>query len=124
MTKKTTIALASAAALFAGGWWMRTDADTPQHRVPKSPNGNLVVELCDGETSAEVPGVKDGGSLNREQAQSVSDQLMTEWRRKNPSARWDDAVQVAASKGQGEGGSAAPAEKKPAGVKAEPARQD
>ena len=129
MRKTTTIAIASAAVLLAGGWWVRSGAESPRHPVHKSANGNLVVELCDGETSAEVVGVKEGEAMTRDQAQKVSDHLMAEWRRKNPSARWDDApVQVAAAsdekKGSGkEGGSAAPAENKPAGVKEEPADQ-
>ncbi len=126
MRKKTTIVVASAAALLAGGWWVRSGAEMPRHAVPKSANGNLVVELCDGETAAEVVGVKEGESMSRAQAQQVSDELMAEWRRKNPSARWDEAVAVAASEksDKSEGGSAAPAEKKPAGVKSEPAKQE
>ena len=124
--RKTTIVLVAAGALLLGGLWMKSSAESPKHNVPKSANGNLVVELCDGETSAEVVGVKEGGTMTRDQAQKVSDQLMAEWRRKNPSARWDEAVAVAAAdkeKGAKEGGSAASAEKKPAGAKEEE-RQD
>lgn len=62
----------------------------PQHPVPTSKEGNLVVGLCDGETSLEVKGVKEGGRMSREQAQQVTGALMEEWRRKNPDANWDD----------------------------------
>ena len=32
----------------------------PKHQVPKSKDGNLVVGMCDGKTSLEVAGVKEG----------------------------------------------------------------
>jgi thiosulfate dehydrogenase len=62
----------------------------PRHKVPVSKEGNLVVGLCDGETSMEVKGVKEGGAMTRAQALEVSEALMAEWRRKNPGANWDD----------------------------------
>lgn len=62
--------------------------ELPHHHVPPSPTGNLVVALCDGETSIEVPGKRPGDTLSREQAQRVADTLMSEWRRKHPSAEW------------------------------------
>ena len=61
----------------------------PKHKLSRSASGNVVVGLCDGETSVEVKGVKPGQAMTRTQAQSVADELMTEWRRKNPNARWD-----------------------------------
>ncbi|MDY7227825.1 c-type cytochrome [Hyalangium rubrum] len=64
----------------------------PQHQVPTSKDGNLVVGLCDGETSMEVKGVKEGGKMSRDQALAVTGALMTEWRRKNPRANWDDVA--------------------------------
>ena len=125
---KATIAVVTAGGfLLGGGWWMRSHAEPPRHPIAKSANGNLVVQLCDGETAAEVAGVKEGDTLSRTQAQQVSDQLMAEWRRKNPSAHWDDAVDVAAAsdaKDRAQGGSAAPAEKKPAGAKSDPEKQN
>lgn len=99
-SKKTVmaVALGSALALFGGGWLVSSHAEGPvRHAVPKSADGNLVVELCDGETAAEVPGVKEGAALTRAQAQEVSDRLMAQWRRKNPNASWDDATRVAAA---------------------------
>jgi len=121
MKRRTTIAATSALALLAGGLAIRSRAESPHHPVPRSADGNLVVELCDGQTATEVPGVKEGETLTRGQAQEVSERLMTEWRRKNPSARWDEPVRVADAK---EGGSAAPAEKTPAGSKAETGTQE
>jgi thiosulfate dehydrogenase len=58
------------------------------HVLPISKDGNLVVGLCDGETSVEVAGMKPGDSMTREQGQQVADALMAEWRRKHPDADW------------------------------------
>src|SRR5690242_21812468 len=92
MTKTSGLVLGAALAVALGGGWLaRSHAEAPHHVVPPSSDGNLVVGLCDGVTSAEVPGVKDGERLTRAQAQAVSDQLMEEWRRKNPQADWGDA---------------------------------
>lgn len=66
--------------------------ELPHHHVPPSPTGNMVVALCDGETSIEVPGMKPGDTLSREQAQQVADALMSEWRRKHPDAEWVTAA--------------------------------
>ena len=73
----------------------RSRADSPEHVVPKSPTGNVVVALCDGETTAEMPGVKEGETPTHEQAQDVADRLMAEWRRKNPDTRWEEPVRLA-----------------------------
>ena len=73
----------------------RSRAERPDHSSPPSKSGNMVVVLCDGQTSAEIPGVREGEQPTRAQAQGVVDQLMAEWRRKNPDARWDDTVQLA-----------------------------
>jgi len=116
-----TIAAVSVVTLIGGGLAMRSRAESPRHPVPRSANGNLVVELCDGETAAEVEGVKDGESMTRAQAQRVSDELMAEWRRKHPDADWDEPVRVADNKS---GGSAAPAEKAPAGSRPESNTQE
>ena len=92
MRTRTAVVLSIAgASLAVGGWLGRSRADAPRHAVPASRDGNLVVTLCDGETSAEVPGVRPGERLPRDRAQALSDGLMAEWRRKNPEARWDVA---------------------------------
>ncbi|NVJ13440.1 cytochrome C [Myxococcus sp. AM010] len=70
-------------------------AEVKKHELPVSKDGNLVVGLCDGETSMEVKGVKAGQSLTRAQAQHVSGALMEEWLRKNPNAHWDPVPLVA-----------------------------
>ena len=88
---------AGAALLTAGGVAIAQNRTTnPTHDVPAaSANGNLVVGLCDGKTTAEVPGVKPGQSLTHTQAQDVSDRLMNDWKAKNPGANWQDAPKVA-----------------------------
>ncbi len=63
-------------------------SDLPHHQLPPSADGNLVVGLCDGETSIEVNGVKPGDQLTREQGQQIADTLMKEWRSKHPDAGW------------------------------------
>jgi hypothetical protein len=97
MTRKTIFALLAVSALAAAGAVLAgPDAGPPRHDAPPSKSGNVVVALCDGETIAEIPGVKEGETPTREQAQAVVDQLMSDWRTKNPNARWDDApVQLA-----------------------------
>lgn len=62
--------------------------DLLRHNVPSSKDGNLVVGLCDGETSVEVKGVKPGDPLTREQGQAIADALMKEWRQKHPDGGW------------------------------------
>lgn len=59
-----------------------------QHELPPSQHGDLVVGLCNGETSIEVSGVKPGEPMTRARAQKVADQLMAGWRRKHPDAEW------------------------------------
>jgi len=62
--------------------------EPPRHKVPPPRHGGTVVGLCDGQTATEVP-VAPGTSLSRDQAQKVSDELMAEWQRKHPEARWE-----------------------------------
>jgi hypothetical protein len=78
------IAAAVGGAVFAG-----SSTATPRHVVPPSKSGDVVVALCDGETTAEMTGVKEGETPTRAQAQDVADRLMAAWREKNPN-RWDD----------------------------------
>lgn len=71
--------------------------EAPQHQVPTSKDGNVVIALCDGQTTLEVQGVKDPARIDRKKGQEISDQLMAQWHRKNPQAAWDapPPVQVA-----------------------------
>ncbi len=91
-----------ALCIGAGGPALCGDG-APGHVLPVSRDGNLVVGLCDGETSIEVEGVKPGEPMTREQGQKVADALMTEWRRKHPDAEWvvADAGSAAAVAAQG-----------------------
>ncbi|WP_233261722.1 c-type cytochrome [Vitiosangium sp. GDMCC 1.1324] len=88
-------ALAALGLLSLGSAPVKKDAPPPQHQVPKSADGDVVIALCDGETTLEVEGVKDPAKIDRNQAQEISNQLMLQWRKKNPDARWDGPVTVA-----------------------------
>jgi thiosulfate dehydrogenase len=74
--------------------------DAPHHALPPSADGNLVVGLCDGETSIEVKGVKPGDQLTREQGQQIADALMKEWRQKHPDSGWVVAAVEGEAPGQ------------------------
>jgi hypothetical protein len=120
MTRKTILALLGVSALAAAGAVLAGSNDAPpRHDSPPSRNGNVVVALCDGETSAEIPGVKEGETPTREQAQAVVDRLMSDWRKKNPNARWEDApvrlAQVVNPQGMATPPATAPAAALPAG---------
>jgi thiosulfate dehydrogenase len=113
MRSRSLVLAASAVAIALGGTFAaRSGADAPRHDVPVAKDGNLVVALCDGETTMEVAGVKNGETMDRARAQAVSDALMQEWRRKNPGARWEDEpVRLAqANPGVAGPGGAAPGE--------------
>jgi thiosulfate dehydrogenase len=62
--------------------------DPPRHQLQASADGNLVVGLCDGETSLEVKGIKPGDQMTREQGQQIAAALMQEWRQRHPDAKW------------------------------------
>jgi len=79
--------LALALCIGSAGPVLAGDAQ-PGHVLPISKDGNLVVGLCDGETSIEVTGVKPGDPMTHEQGQKVADALMSDWRRKHPEAEW------------------------------------
>jgi len=92
---RTNAFLAVLAALALGdGAVHRRSAAEPRHDAPPSATGDAVVTLCDGETSAEIPGVKEGERPTRAQAQAVVGELMAAWRQKHPEARWDVAQAV------------------------------
>lgn len=55
-----------------------------KHQLPASKEGNLVVGMCDGETSVEVGGIKANQPLSAEEGRRVADRLMNQWRVKNP----------------------------------------
>ncbi len=66
---------------------------TPKHAPPPAQSGGTVVQLCDGETSVEID-----GEMTDAKARAASAELMRQWRKKNPDARWDDRVAQAPSK--------------------------
>jgi thiosulfate dehydrogenase len=105
MRLSCTVALGLGLGLGAAGPALAGE-DQPRHALPPSQNGDLVVGLCDGETSIEVSGVKPGDPMTREQAQKIADALMQEWRRKHPDSEWQ--VAAAESPGGPSGAAAAP----------------
>jgi hypothetical protein len=75
-------------------------SDVPRHQLTPSPEGNLVVGLCDGETSIEVKGVKPGDPMTREQGQKIAGALMQQWRQKHQDAEWVVAAAEPPAEGQ------------------------
>jgi thiosulfate dehydrogenase len=67
----------------------RADANAiAAHRIPQAADGAVVVQLCDGVTTAEVKGLKPGQRMSRAQALDVTRRLMAEWQRKHPDQHW------------------------------------
>jgi len=115
--------LAAVAAISSGVIRSYSRAEAPRHDAPRSPSGNVVVALCDGETTAEIAGVKEGETPTQAQAQAVAAQLMAEWERKNP-GRWEVAQAVQPPEGrQGAERSAEEAPPKPAPTPGQAAAQ-
>jgi hypothetical protein len=69
----------------------------PAHQTGTPSDGGVVVELCDGVTKMEVPGLKPGQAMSHAQALAVTQSLMTAWKRKHPDQQW----QVAQESGAG-----------------------
>lgn len=87
MTKQAFL-MGGAAIAAAVATYALADTPTKTHNPPPpSKPGATVVELCDGETSVEID-----GTLTPDKARAASAQLMRDWRKKNPNARWDDRV--------------------------------
>jgi len=58
---------------------------------PAGGPGSVSVTLCDGKTQMEVPGLRAGERLNREQAQQVAGLFLARWREANPGVSWQIA---------------------------------
>ena len=73
MTRRSGfLVLLAVAIALAVAMRSRSRADAPQHVVPPSKSGDMVVGLCDGVTTAEIPGVKEGQMPTKAQAQDVA----------------------------------------------------
>lgn len=70
--------------LYQGVHAHQQDAKLPKHQEASGDGKHLVVQLCDGQTSLEVPGVRSSERLTPDEAQKVSDQLMSLWMAKQP----------------------------------------
>ena len=69
--------LFSAGAVFFQG--ANAQQQEPKHPSVPTDGKEMVVQLCDGETSTKVKGVRPDERLTPEQAQSVSNELMRMW---------------------------------------------
>ncbi len=111
MRKAYAVAAAAVIGASVGGAAL---AQGIRHRLPAAKDGDLVVGLCDGETSVVVPGAKDGSGLSRGQAQSVSDALMAQWKRAHPGSGWEEEERLAqAGPPRAQGAPTAPASAPP-----------
>src|SRR4051812_37938273 len=90
VTNRALVLSCAVAFVSAGGF---ATEPTPHHRLPKS--DQLVVGLCDGETSVAVAGKKPNEHLTRREARDVSDKLMTEWKKKHPGSGWEKEERLA-----------------------------
>lgn len=83
--KRGLIKLGIIAACVIGGLTVyknvqaQQGASLPQHQPASTDGKNMVVQLCDGVTNLELPGVKPGERLTPEQAQDASNRLMQMW---------------------------------------------
>ncbi len=96
--------LFAVAALLAGGLIYYRGAlgqqqpESPKHPTVPTDGKELVVQLCDGETYTRVKGVRPDERLSPEQAQAVSNELMTKWMAKvDPAAAavWKKEISAA-----------------------------
>lgn len=97
--QRRVLVLSSVLVFGTAGVAIAANPQVRQHVLPRSASGDLVVGLCDGETTVEVKGVKVGQGLSRDRAQGVADELMGAWKKKNPSAgaSWDSENLLAAN---------------------------
>jgi thiosulfate dehydrogenase len=106
MTRRRGLLVISAGTLLCGAvylpWHLHAAPDPlPRHVLPAPAAGGVVVGLCDGETSIEVPWLKPGQRMTEEQARSVSNTLMAKWREQHPDAEWQMAqAQTSPRQGQ------------------------
>jgi thiosulfate dehydrogenase len=120
MVKKDCIKISALVLFLVAATTLYTAAQAqqrqplPEHPPVKSDGKNLVVQLCDGQTNVEVSGVDPNGRMTPEQAQAVSNQLMSMWMAKADKATADAWMKEATVQAQtGDSQAAASKEKKP-----------
>lgn len=67
----------------------KQNSQQAKHPEAKSENGNLVVQLCDGETTMEVAGIREGEVLPPEMAREVASKMMAKVQQQQAS-KWTD----------------------------------
>ncbi len=79
--KRNGLKMITLMGLVIGGamFYRVAQAQEPKHPPVPGDGKNLVVQLCDGKTFLSVPGVDANGRMTPEQAQTVSDKLMSIW---------------------------------------------
>src|SRR5437762_12529656 len=93
MMPKRTLFVLAVLALALGGIVLAQSRGRglPRHDAPPSPSGRLVVAPCDGKTTTEIRGVREGDPPPPAPAPAAVAAPTAEWRRTNPAARWDGA---------------------------------
>jgi hypothetical protein len=62
----------------------------PRHPEARSDSGNLVVQLCDGKTSMEIEGVREGEVLAPEKAREVAAKMMATVTQQKQTSKWTE----------------------------------
>ena len=118
MNMKRGLLAISAATLLGGAIYLpfrlyAASDPSPSHVLPPAESGGVVIGLCDGETSIEVPWLKPGQRMNEQQARAVSNALMDKWRERHPEAEWQMAQAQTNQRGAQQSQAGAPAQAAP-----------
>jgi thiosulfate dehydrogenase len=81
--RNRTLTASAALAVVAAAFALR---DGTAHAEP------ITVMLCDGETSLTVAAL--GAEPTADEGKAIADQLMSDWLKKNPRAKWEDDVRT------------------------------
>lgn len=92
MKRTQWMKIVAIAVLFSAGVVFYKGANAQQQQEPKHPSvptdgKEMVVQLCDGETSTKVKGASPDERLTPEKAQAVSNELMRMWLSKTDPAK-------------------------------------
>jgi thiosulfate dehydrogenase len=92
MTKYLKLSMISLFAVGSGWLLMAQQSQPPKHPEAKSQNGNLVVQLCDGQTQMEIADARAGAVLAPEKAREVAGQMMAKYAEEQAkqASKWTD----------------------------------